>query len=284
MGEFAGSNGVTPAGSGGTRAHPAAERTALPVTIGAGFAAAIAADPTRPLLTWYDDASGDRTELSGATLANWVAKTANLLVDGAGLGPGDTAGVLLPPHWQSAAVLLGCWTAGVAVVTPDPADEARDTPGRGVDVMFAAADRVGQAAGWPAGERYALGLAPLAAPLRMVPEGFADYVVEVRGHGDRFTPYTPVGPDDVARTLVTGPTATHRDLCERARARAAQWGVGPGDRILIDTAASADPVDWLLAPLLAGASIVLCGNLDPAKLADRMAAERVTTTPRPSAT
>ena len=46
------------------------------------FADAIATDPTRPLLTFYDDATGERTELSGATLANWVAKTANLLVDG----------------------------------------------------------------------------------------------------------------------------------------------------------------------------------------------------------
>ncbi|MFD0786819.1 TIGR03089 family protein, partial [Micromonospora azadirachtae] len=60
------------------------------------FADAIAPDPTRPLLTWYDDASGERTELSGATLANWVAKTANLLVDGAAVGPDDTAAVLLP--------------------------------------------------------------------------------------------------------------------------------------------------------------------------------------------
>ena len=76
------------------------------------FADAIAPDPTRPQLTWYDDATGERTELSGATLANWVAKTANLLVDEVALGPGDTAGVLLPPHWQTAAVLLGCWSAG----------------------------------------------------------------------------------------------------------------------------------------------------------------------------
>src|SRR5262245_66226190 len=50
-----------------------------------------AADPTRPLLTWYDDTTGERTELSGATLGNWVAKTANLLVDGVGAGPGDRA-------------------------------------------------------------------------------------------------------------------------------------------------------------------------------------------------
>src|SRR5215468_371295 len=78
-----------------------------------GFAGNIlnATDPAQPLITWYDDATGDRAELSGATLANWVAKTANLLVDGGGLGPGDRAAVLLPPHWQTAAVLLGCWSA-----------------------------------------------------------------------------------------------------------------------------------------------------------------------------
>src|SRR5262247_2412085 len=82
-----------------------------------GFVGNILADaePTRPLITWYDDQSGDRAELSGATLANWVAKTANLLVDGGGLGPGDRAAVLLPPHWQTAAVLLGAWSANVSV-------------------------------------------------------------------------------------------------------------------------------------------------------------------------
>src|SRR5688500_10788668 len=76
---------------------------------------ATATDPAQPLLTWYDDGTGERVELSGLTLANWVAKTANLLVDGCGLGAGDTATVLLPPHWQTAAVLLGCWTAGLSV-------------------------------------------------------------------------------------------------------------------------------------------------------------------------
>src|SRR6266536_5713875 len=93
------------------------------------FDAAVRADPTRPLLTFYDDATGERTELSGATLANWVAKTANLLVDGCGLGPGDRAAVLLPPHWQTAAVLLGCWSAGLVVDTGE------------VEVVFTTLDR-----------------------------------------------------------------------------------------------------------------------------------------------
>jgi len=213
------------------------------------FGAAVAADPTRPLLTWYDDETGERTELSGATCANWVAKTGNLLVDAIGLGPDDRAGVLLPPHWQTAVVLLGCWSAGLTVAT---------SPGP-VDVLFAAADRVAEAGDWPADERYAFALAPFAAPLREVPPGFADFVVEVRGQGDHFTPY-PTGAEVVAR----------------ARQRAAELGLGPGDRVLIDAALHPDPVDWLLAPLTVRASVVLCGRLDPARVADRRATEKVT--------
>ncbi|HET6211502.1 MAG TPA: TIGR03089 family protein, partial [Micromonosporaceae bacterium] len=43
--------------------------------VGALLARAVAAEPARPLITYYDDATGERTELSAATLANWVAKT-----------------------------------------------------------------------------------------------------------------------------------------------------------------------------------------------------------------
>ena len=147
------------------------------------FADAIAPDLTRPLLTWYDDATGERTELSGATLANWGAKTANLLTDEVGAAPGDAAGVLLPPHWQTAAVLLGCWSAKLTVV---------DSPGP-VEALFVAVDRVDEAAGWPAGERYALALDPFALPMRQVPAGYADFVTAVRGHGDHFTPDPAAG-------------------------------------------------------------------------------------------
>jgi uncharacterized protein (TIGR03089 family) len=38
-------------------------------------------DPARPLVTHYDDATGERVELSATTLENWVSKTANLLQD-----------------------------------------------------------------------------------------------------------------------------------------------------------------------------------------------------------
>ncbi|MEV0713591.1 TIGR03089 family protein [Asanoa sp. NPDC050611] len=209
------------------------------------FAAAIRRDPTRPLLTWYDDATGERTELSGATLDNWVEKTANLLVDGSGLGDGDRAGVLLPPHWQTAAVLLGCWAAGV---------EVADTPGP-VDVLFAAEARIAEADNWSAGDRFALNLHPFALPMREVPAGWQDYTVAVRAFGDAFPAY----PRGAVNAHPADP-----------------FGLKPGDRVLIDTARHPDPADWLLAPLGAGASIVLCGNLDRAKVAARIASEQVT--------
>jgi uncharacterized protein (TIGR03089 family) len=238
----------------------------METTIPAAFAAAVRRDPTTPLLTWYDDASGDRTELSGATLDNWVSKTANLLVDGAGVGGGDTAGVLLPPHWQTAAVLLGAWAAGLAVQV--------DGPPRPVEALFSTPERTADAAGWAAGDRYATGLLPLAMPLRDVPPGSVDYPTEVRNYGDHFRAAQPVAPDDPA---FAGPAPrTHAEATRAAADRAAALGLGAGARVLIDARVHPDPVDWLLAPLAAGASIVLCANLDATKLADRTAAERVT--------
>jgi uncharacterized protein (TIGR03089 family) len=234
-------------------------------TLGGALATAIAADATRPLLTYYDDMTGERTELSGATLDNWVAKTANLLVDGCGLGTGTVAAVALPPHWQSAAVLLGCWSAGVAVsYGRQPAD-----------VSFTAVDHLDESA--PAPERFVLALSPMALPLPIVPAGFVDFVAEVRGHGDRFPAY-PLPGDTPAVIEPDGTTVTHDGLLRRARARAGSLGVGPGARVLVDGAAHPDPVDWLLAPLVAGASTVLCGRLDRAKLAARAQTERVTLT------
>jgi uncharacterized protein (TIGR03089 family) len=208
-------------------------------------------DPAQPLLTWYDDASGERVELSGLTLGNWVAKTANLLVDGCGLGTGDTATVALPPHWQTAGVLLGCWSAGLSV---EPAG----------DVIFASTAVESAAA-----DRFLLGLAPMGLPIRgPLPPGWLDYVAEVRGHGDHFRPVAPVRAADAA---LAG--ETHASLLARATARAAELGIPARGRVLIDAGAFADPVDWLVAPLAVGASIVLCKDLDETARAGRAAAE-----------
>ncbi|HET6531154.1 MAG TPA: TIGR03089 family protein [Actinoplanes sp.] len=229
-------------------------------TLPQAVAAAVRRDPTTPLLTWYDDATGDRAELSGATLDNWVSKTANLLIDGAGLAHGDTVAVLMPPHWQTAAVILGASAAGLVV-------DLGGSPGP-VDALFTTPDRN---SGWSSPERYVTGLLPLAMPLREVPPGWVDYPTEVRAHGDHFRPVQPVEPDDEA---IAG--LTHRAVIRTSAQRAGELGIGYGDRVLIDTRNHPDPMDWLFAPLVAGASIVLCANPDPAKVTDHSSAEQVT--------
>lgn len=240
------------------------------------FAAAVADAPAQPLITFYDDRTGERTELSAATLGNWVAKTANLLVDEAATAPGDRAGILLPAHWQTAAVLLGCWTAGLTVTGTRSAEP--------VDVVFAAADQLAEAAAWRALETYGLALAPMAAPLARtlpeVPAGVGDYVVEVRAHGDHFLPAEPVDPETPAFSDPSGSHLSHRDLATRAAARAEEMTLVAGDRLLVvpDDPGLGAAVDWLLAPLAAGASVVLCAGPDLAGLLSRADTERVTIT------
>ncbi len=222
-------------------------------TVIAAFATAVATDATRPLITFYDDATGERVELSGATLANWVAKTANLLVDGMGLGPGQVAAVRLPPHWQSAAVLLGCWSAGLSVDL---------TGSAGADVAFVTAEVDPRPV---ADETYALSLAPLGLPFRPgPPPGTMDFTLEVRQYGDQF----PGDPPAPGQTALDG--ATHAELLDTDAAPALPRGA----RVLIDGDADPDPRSWLVAPLAAGASVVLCRHLDRSKLATRLDTER----------
>jgi uncharacterized protein (TIGR03089 family) len=232
---------------------------------------ALAADQARPLVTFYDDATGERVELSVATFANWVSKTANLLQDGLSASPGDRLALLLPAHWQTAVWLVACSSVGVtAEIGGDPA--AADIVVSGPDTLEEA-----RACG---GERMALALRPLGGRFPQPPAGFVDYAVEVPTHGDRFVPYAPVDPGGAALRLGALELSSAQ-LVERARADAADRGLAPGSRLL-----SGLPYDtWeglsagLFGPLAAGASVVLCRHLEELpedKLAQRVASERVT--------
>jgi uncharacterized protein (TIGR03089 family) len=234
-------------------------------------------DPARPLVTHYDDSTGERVELSATTLDNWVAKTANLLQDEFDVGPGSTVAVALPVHWQTAAVLLGVWSCGAAVLDSAPEDEGGLT---GVDVVLAGQDRL-TALEEEEGDAELLGLSlhPLGAGMAGYTGQARDFALEVRTAGDRFMPYSP--PDPAAPGLLAGGLElTLGGLVETARELAVRLGIGPDDRILIDAqvAAEAGPVAWLLAPLAAGASIVLCRYPFAERLPERAAAERVTAT------
>ncbi|MFF7330735.1 TIGR03089 family protein [Streptomyces sp. NPDC090306] len=237
---------------------------------------ALAADPGRPLVTFYDDATGERVELSVATFANWVAKTANLLQGELSAEPGDRVALLLPAHWQTAVWLLACSSVGViADVGGDPG--AADLVVSGPDTLDAARACTG--------ERVALALRPLGGRFPTAPDGFADYAVEVPGQGDRFAPFAPVDPTEPA-LVVAGARYTGAEVVERALADAPGLDLtGPGSRLL-----SGLPYDtWeglsagLYAPLATGGSVVLCRHPEqlPAEaLAKRIETERVTATAR----
>ncbi|MFE5946285.1 TIGR03089 family protein [Streptomyces sp. NPDC056480] len=234
---------------------------------------ALAADPARPLVTFYDDATGERVELSVATFANWVAKTANLLQGELSAEPGDRLALLLPAHWQSAVWLLACSSVGVtAEVGGDPA---------GADLVVAGPDTL-EAGLACSGERIALSLAPLGRRFPAAPAGYADYAVEVPSQGDRFAPFAPVDPGAPA-LVVDGTERSGAQLVEQARTDAETLGLTPGSRLL----SGLDYGDWkglstgLYAPLAAGGSVVLCRNLDQLSsesLAKRVESERVTVT------
>lgn len=234
---------------------------------------ALAADPARPLVTFYDDATGERVELSVATFANWVAKTANLLQGELSASPGDRLALLLPAHWQTAVWLLACSSVGVtAELGGDPAD---------ADFVVAGPDALDAGLAC-SGDRIALSLAPLGRRFPAAPAGYADYAVEVPSQGDRFAPFVPVDADAPA-LVVDGAELTGTQLVERARADAEALGLAHGARLLSGrTYDSWDGLSaGLYAPLAAGASVVLCRNLDrltPEALDKRVESERVTAT------
>jgi uncharacterized protein (TIGR03089 family) len=240
------------------------------------WAAASRRDPAAPLLTFYDDVSGERTELSATTLANWVAKTANLLQEEFDVGPGSTVGVVLPVHWQTAAVLLGAWSCGAAVLETAAEDDDRLAA---ADVVLAAADRLPALEELGLDELLGLSLHPLGMGMTGYTGPARDFALEVRGQGDVFSPWQPVDPAGVGLVLGSG-SLTLAGLVDTAVELAGRLGIVAGDRVMVDerAATEAGPVAWLLAPLAAGASLVLCRAAAPSGLPRRAASERVTAT------
>ncbi|MER7167728.1 TIGR03089 family protein [Micromonospora sp. NPDC000207] len=55
-----------------------------------------------------------------------------------------------------------------------------------------------------------------------------------------------------------------------------RYVVGTGPEPLVDAAEHEQPLRWLLAPLFAGASVVLCADLDPARRDEIVTAEQIT--------
>ena len=219
------------------------------------------ADPVGPRITYYDDATGERIELSGVTLANWAAKTGNLLRDELGAGPASRVAVLLPAHWQTAAVLFGVWWIGAEAVL-DSAGPA--------DVALCTAERLDEADATGAGEVAVLSLDPFGRPAADLPIGVTDYATAVRVHGDQIVPERHPGPALAGRSVDEiladcERSAAARELTSRDRVLCTASWTRPGDL-----------VDGLLSILAVGASLVQVANPDPSALQRRIETEKVT--------
>jgi uncharacterized protein (TIGR03089 family) len=220
----------------------------------------MASDPVGPRITYYDDGTGERIELSTVTLANWAAKTGNLLRDELGAGPSSRVAVMLPAHWQTAAVLFGIWWIGAEVVLGGDADIALCT----ADRLPEADDAVG------AGEIAVLSLDPFGKPVADPPVGVTDYATSVRVHGDQISPERHPGP------ALDGRSVSEVVAC--AQAAAAAQGFTADDRVLSTArwGTGDELTDNFLAVMAAGASLVQVANPDESVLDRRRQTEKVT--------
>lgn len=217
----------------------------------------VRADGARPLITSYA-ANGDRTELSATTFANWVDKTANLLVDTLGLDPGEPVAVRLarghPGHWMTLVWHAAIWRAGLLVDLVEPGSAAVEVLGPQDQPSASAADHLACSL-HPFGMGFST---PLAA-------GVIDWAAEVKGEPDLFAGTPPADGDPAWQEV------------QIRRTYAQLVGVVPIDyRILLTPA---DPwaavAGGLLGPLLGGGSaVVMPVGTDAARVAEIGRTER----------
>jgi uncharacterized protein (TIGR03089 family) len=215
------------------------------------FAQLFATDPSRPFVTYYDEATGERSELSVKSLANWVAKTHHLLGDELGLGVGDTAVIALPAHWISVPIVLGCLTAGLELTAAGAGEVAFVTPA----TVTAAGNAPDVYAVAPAAAAIGFRDAPPAATL--------DYVTAVRPQADAWgSVQMPARPSDPALAGLS-----RAELVEQARS----VGLAAGARVLTTRSwtTADDWIETVLAPLAVAGSLVIVANCGDAEVLER---------------
>lgn len=160
-------------------------------------------EPSTPRLTWYGD-DGERVDLSGRVLMNWVVKAANLLALEADADDGSLVHVDLPAHWRALVWTLGTWAVGAhladsaeqadVIVTNHPerwtTGDARGPATAGETAGTAGSETAGTAgetAAGHAGDAVIIAV-PLPALARSwpgaLPEGVLDGAAELMGQPD----------------------------------------------------------------------------------------------------
>lgn len=223
-------------------------------------------DSSRPFITFYDDATGERVELSVTTYANWVAKTASLLAEEHDLERGQRLCVDLPAHWLGPVFLGAAWAVGLVVTGPEDG-----TP----DAVVCGPEGLAR---WSplAGEIPVLACSLLPLGVRFaepLPPGVHDVGVEVWGQPDAFTAWDPPGPDDPA----TGPSYAGATQAETWRTAAAGSLLTDGGRLLTEANPASPPgLATFTEPLVRDGSLVLVAHAGPGRLETTYAAERAT--------
>jgi uncharacterized protein (TIGR03089 family) len=221
----------------------------------------------RPCLTWYGT-GGERVELSGRVLGNWVTKATNMLVEEADAGPGVRVHVALPAHWRALVWAAAAWNAGAEVVLGDAG---------AADVVVT--DRPAELA-----ERATAGALVIAVALPALalsfpsarPAGALDGAADLMSYGDTLGPLAPLDPQ---RPALDG-GVSHAQLLPWARRAAGSDAWPPAPRVLVRTDGVARVLGAAWAAWASGGSVVLVGDamLDVAAVA---AAERVSVTVDP---
>lgn len=208
----------------------------------------LSSDPARPRVTFYDDTAGptrgERIELSGKVLANWVNKAANLLQEEFDLADGGTVALALPAaHWRTVYWALAVWSVGGTVVTGPAASDAqlRISDSLPADVLVT--------------------LAALAREHPGNPGEALDEARELATYGDRFEAWA-TAPDDRPALSTGAKDWSYGELVQ----------TGDADRRMV----TGDLAHTLLAVaglLGSDGAVLLVRDPDPDAMPDRLRAE-----------
>ncbi|HET8620272.1 MAG TPA: amino acid adenylation domain-containing protein [Acidimicrobiales bacterium] len=189
----------------------------------------------------------------------------------AGVGPGQAVGVLCGRSLTMAVGMLGVAKAGGAFVPLDPA-----WPASRVAMVL---DDTGAAG---------VVTAPAWAP--SVPGGAVVWLDEPAADGPPPAVACPATTRDLAHVFYTsgstgrpkGVAVEHRSIVNRVRWAVEAYGIGAGDRILVNSPFTFDVVVWeLFAPLFAGGRAIIATDAElasPAAVVAALAAHRITGT------
>lgn len=226
-----------------------------------------------PALLWYS-APGERIELSGRVLENWVAKSANFLIDECEMDAAARFAVPLRLHWRSLVLALAGLQVGAHLTWGQ-------TESADVRASFDPRELVESA-----GEDYQVAVTaePLAPRfMGQLPEGVLDFAAEVRSHPDTFIGLTDPGSGATAWDG-TGYEQLMIEVAQQAERLVAALPSGTAAVHCVGEAFSAQWLEQALTALTAGLAVLV---LDPAVSweADRyarvMADERAQPYPAP---